>query len=79
MKTAQEFLTEFVREIVKHPMERQELIAEWAMHMEIREETIRNNPMQYICGFCGQIAENKQQLMNHQSLHYNPPEKVETS
>lgn len=41
MKTPQDFLTEFVKDIVKNPMERQQLIAGWAKHMEAREEAIR--------------------------------------
>lgn len=49
MKTAQEFLTEFVKDIVKHPMERQQLIAGWAKHLEAREfsrmKEARTNPL----------------------------------
>ena len=41
MKSAQDFLTEFVKDIIKHPMERPQLIAGWAKHMEAREDAIR--------------------------------------
>ena len=41
MKTSQEFLTEFAKEIVHHPMERQQLIAGYARHMDAREEAVR--------------------------------------
>lgn len=44
MKTAQEFLTEFVKDVVAHPMERQQLIAGWAKHMEARERKIATSP-----------------------------------
>lgn len=37
MTSAQDFLTDFVKDIIAHPMNRKELIAGWAKHMEVRE------------------------------------------
>ena len=41
MTTPQEFLSEFVKDIIKHPGDRPKLIAGWAKHMEAREQSVR--------------------------------------
>lgn len=38
--TPQQFLTDFVKDIINNPMERQLLIAGYARLMELREQTI---------------------------------------